>query len=127
MIALTLLSKHHLLQLYTGYMATRLLKKILSFFIHSRVIQQHINDLTKLNFSEISNHFADEDLFIGDNTMALLIHQRENKGELVDYFYSKFYSGFAKKLVKVFDFKSPMLTSLAFLEPSVSQNISVFF
>ncbi len=47
--------------------------------------------------------------------MALLIHQRENEGELVDKFYSdvvKFYSGFAKKLVKVFDFKSHLLVSL---------------
>ena len=105
----------------------RLLKKVLSFFIHTRVIQEHSRDLTRLKYSEVSNHLLEEDLFIGDSTRALIIHQEENEGEVVKEFYSgviKFYSGFVKKLLKVFDFKSQVLSTLAFLEPTASQKIS---
>ncbi len=36
-----------------------------------------------------------------------------------------FYSAFVKKLLKVFDFKSEMLSTLAFLEPKNSQKMSL--
>ncbi len=54
------------------------------------------------------------DLFVGDNTTALILHQEENEGESVGV--KTFYSAFVKKLLKVFDFKSEMLSTLAFLE-----------
>ena len=105
----------------------RLLKKVLSFFIHTRVIQHHASDLSQLKYSDESNHLSDEDLFTGDETMALIIHLEENEGESLKEFYSgvkKFYLGFVKKLLKVFDFKSQVLSTLGFLEPIASQKMS---
>ena len=106
----------------------RWLKKILSFFIKQEVIQHHSEDLTRLNYSDECNHLPVRDLFVGDNTTALILHQEENEGESVTEFYhgvKTFYSAFVKKLLKVFDFKSEMLSTLAFLEPKNSQKMSL--
>lgn len=66
-----------------------------------------------------------EDIFIGDNTSALLLHLQD-EGVDVQSFYSSvvhFYEAFVAKLLKAFDFKSEILSSLAFLDPSKSQSI----
>ncbi len=88
------------------------MKIFLSFFIKQEVIQHHSEDLTQLNYSDECNHLPVRDLFVGDNTTALILHQEENEGESVTEFYhgvKTFYSAFVKKLLKVFDFKSEML------------------
>ena len=54
----------------------RLLKKVLSFFYSHK---SDTGDLTRLKYSEESNHLLEEDLFI---TRVLIIHQEENKVKL---------------------------------------------
>ena len=66
-----------------------------------------------------------EDIYIGDDTTALLLHL-EDEGENVESFYCsvvRFYEAFVTKQLKVFDFKSEILRSLAFLDPAKSQNM----
>ena len=76
-------------------------KKVLSFFIDPSVIQlNNADDLTQFDYTNSTNHLAEEDLFIGDNTMALIIHLRNNEGEPVKEFYTgviDFYSGLSGK------------------------------
>ena len=63
-----------------------------------------------------------EDIYIGDDTTALIPHL-EDKGEDVESFYCSvvhFYEAFVTKQLKVFDFKSEIVRSFAFLE---SQNM----
>lgn len=109
----------------------RLLKTILSFYIDPKVIRLNSSDLTKLNYTDSSNHLPDEKVFIGDNTTALITHLHDNEGEPVKVFYKKvvnFYEQSIKKQLKVFPFKSQVLHALEFLDPVKSLSIpsSVF-
>ena len=87
----------------------RLLKTVLSFFINPSIIRINSGDLTKIDYTNSSNHLSDDQVFIGDDTVALVVHLKENEGESVHNFFKgvvKFYECFVKKQLKVFDFKS---------------------
>ena len=104
----------------------RLLKTVLSFFIDPCVLRLNSSDLTKVNYTDPSIHLPEEELFIGDDTAAFILHLRDNEGESVEGFYKgvvKFYEGFVKKQLKAFDFKSQIFHMLSFLDPIQSQNI----
>ena len=78
----------------------RLLKTVLSFFIDPCVLRLNSSDLTKVNYTDPSIHLPEEELFIGDDTAAFILHLRDNEGESVEGFYKgvvKFYEGFVKK------------------------------
>ena len=80
--------------------SVRLLKTVLSFFIKPDVILRNSNDLTKLKYDDPSNHLLDEQLFVGDSTTALILHDSENEGESMTQFYKgvvKFYEAFVRK------------------------------
>lgn len=104
----------------------RLLKMILSFFIFPEVFRTCGESLHTVDYVEKSNHLPDNELFIGDDTLALLLSIQED-GESVQSFYKgviKFYEAFIKKLHKVHDFKSPLFHALAYLDPSQSQGMT---
>ena len=91
------------------------------------MIRRHSEDLTKLKYMESSNKVSNAELFVGDSTAALIVHLNENEGYSVNAFYTnvfKFYS-FVRKQLKVFDFKSSVVCTLSFLDPSLSQKMSV--
>ena len=98
---------------------------ILSFYISPEVFRACGEALYTVDYMESSNHLPDSDIFIGDDTLALLLSIEED-GESIKSFYKeiiKFYEAFIKKLLKVHDFKSPLFHELAYLEPSQSQCI----
>lgn len=66
----------------------RLLKKVFSFFVKPQVIKQNLSDLTKIKYGDPINQLPNKDLFIGDNTTALIVHLTENEGEDLKHFYS---------------------------------------
>ena len=104
----------------------RLLKMVLSFFISPGVIRVSGEDLTTVDYMDSSKHLPDDEIFIGDDTLALLLSIQE-EGESVQCFYRgvvKFYEAFIKKLLKVHDFKSPLFHALSFLDPSQSQSVT---
>lgn len=103
----------------------RLLKKVLSFFIHPRFIRSDAGPVTEIAYMDHNCQLTHEDIYIGDDTSALLLHL-EDEGEDVESFYCsvvRFYEAFVTKQLKVFDFKSEILQSLAFLDPPKSQNM----
>ena len=105
----------------------RLLKTVLSFFVKTSEISSNSTDLTRVNYTSCSSYLSTEDIYIGDNTLALIINVSENEGESVKGFYEhviKFYQRFLDKLLKVFDFRSEVLSSLSFIDPMKSQIIS---
>ena len=80
----------------------RLLKTVLSFFIKPCVILQNSCDLTAVDYGDESNLLSEEEIYmyIGDDTTALLLHLKENEGEVVGQFYRKviqFYQALVKK------------------------------
>ena len=90
---------------------------------------EHLSDLVEVNTTDVSNFLPEQDIFIGDDTTALLLHLCENDGVVVEPFYEnviKFYQGFVKKQLKVFNFKSQVLQTLSFLNPCQSQHVSQF-
>ena len=95
----------------------RLLRTVLSFYIKPCVILQNSCDLTAVDYADESNVLSEEDIYIGDNTAALLLHLKENEGEVVGQFYQKviqFYQAFVKKQLKSFEFQSSVLRCLTF-------------
>ena len=104
----------------------RLLRTVLSFFIKPCVILQNSCDLTAVDYADESNQLSEEEIYIGDNTAALLLHLKENEGEVVGQLYQKviqFYQVFVKKQLKLFDFRSSVLRSLSFLDPDQAQRM----
>ena len=104
----------------------RLLKMVLSFFISPEVFRVFGGDLSTVDYMDSSNHLPDNEVFIGDDTLALLLSIQE-EGESVQSFYRgviKFYGSFIKKLLKVRDFKSPLFHALSYLDPSQSQSVT---
>ena len=87
-----------------------LLKMILSFFVSPEVFHAYGEELYAINYMNSSNHLFKSDLFIGDDSLAMLLTIEED-GESVQFFYkgvTKFYEAFIKKLLKVHDFNSPL-------------------
>jgi hypothetical protein len=106
----------------------RLLKTFLTYFVKSQVIRNNSTNLTSINYLNPSFLLPDKELFIGDDTSALLLHLQENEGESVNVFYTgvkRFYQAFVTKLLDKFDFKSDMLRLLKFLDPTQCQNIPI--
>ena len=104
----------------------RLLRTVLSFYIKPCVILQNSCDLTAVDYADESNVLSEEDIYIGDNTPALLLHLKENEGEVVGQFYQKviqFYQAFVKKQLKSFEFQSSVLRCLTFLDPDQAQRM----
>ena len=104
----------------------RLLKTIFTFFISPEVLRACREDLSIVNYMDRSNHLPDSEIFIGDDTLALLLSVQE-EGESVQSFYggvTKFYEAFIKKLLKVHDFKSSLFHALSYLDPSQSQSVT---
>lgn len=67
-----------------------------------------------------SNQLKDDELYIGDDTTALLLQLSENEGVPIDNFYEgvrSFYIAFVGKLNAKFDFKSRFLANLKFIDP----------
>ena len=62
----------------------RLLKTVLSFFIDPNIIRINSCDLTNIDYTNSSNHLLDDQVFIGDDTAALVL---ENEGESVQKFF----------------------------------------
>ena len=90
------------------------------------VILQNSCDLTAVDYADESNVLSEEDIYIGDNTAALLLHLKENEGEVVGQFYQKviqFYQAFVKKQLKSFEFQSSVLRCLTFLDPDQAQRM----
>ena len=48
-----------------------------------------ILDLTAVDYTDESNILSEEEIYIGDDTAALLLHLQENEGEVVGNFYRK--------------------------------------
>ena len=93
----------------------RLLKTVLSFIIDPNVIRINSYDLTKIDYTNSSNHIPNDQVFIGDDTTALVLHVKDDEGESVQTFFrgvDKFYEFFVKKQLKVFDSKSQVLSAL---------------
>jgi len=85
------------------------------------------SDITKIKYVDPVNQLSNQDLFIGDNTTALILHLEENEGESVAQFYRgviTFYEAFIKKQLNKFNFKSKVLQVLSFLDPSKCQLLS---
>ena len=103
----------------------RLLKKVLSFFIHPQFIRSGTGPVTEVAYMDHKCQLSHKDIYIGDDTTALLLHL-EGEGEDVESFYcsvAHFYEAFVAKQLKAFDFKSEILQSLAFLDPPKSQSM----
>ena len=103
----------------------RLLKKVLSFFVHPQFIRSDTGPVTEIAYMDHNCQLTHEDIYIGEHTSALLLHL-EDEGEDAESFYFSvvhFYEAFVTKQSKVFDFKSEILRSLAFLDPPKSQNM----
>ena len=83
--------------------STRLLKTVFSFFIQPQIIIQHSNDLTKLKFNDPSSHLADDEIYVGGSTTALLIHLYENEAEVMNV-YKGAVQRFVQKQLQKFDF-----------------------
>ena len=66
----------------------RLLKTVLSFFVKPQVIRENVLDLLCVRYSDHSVQLPNDEVFVGDNTTAWLIHLTENEGEQVDRFYT---------------------------------------
>ena len=101
-----------------------LLRTLLSFFIKPSEISRNSNDLTCVNYTLSSNHLSTNDIYIGDDTLALIIDLTEDEGESVKVFYEhvvKFYQQFLSKLLKVFNFKLDIFNCLSFIDPAKSQ------
>ena len=76
----------------------RLLKMILSFFISPEVFRACGEYLYTVDYVDNSNHLPDNEVFIGDDTLALLLSIQED-GESVQSFYKgviKSYEAFIK-------------------------------
>ena len=50
---------------------------------------QNSSDLTAVDYRDESNVLCFEEIYIGDDTAALLLHLQENEGEVVGQFYRK--------------------------------------
>ena len=103
----------------------RLLKKVLAFFIQPQVLLAGACPIPELAYMDPSYQLTHEDIFVGDNTYALLL-LLQDEGEDVQGFYNsvlRFYEAFVAKQLKSFDFKSTILPSLAFLDPQKSQSM----
>ena len=103
-----------------------LLKMVLSFFIYPEVFRVCGEDPSIVDYMDSSNHLPDNEIFIGDDTLALLLSIQE-EGESVQSFYRgviKFYEAFIKKLLKVHDLKSLLFHALSYLDPSQSQSVT---
>ena len=105
---------------------SRLLRKVLSFFVSSNSLLSHGDDLTSVDYVISRNHLTHDRIFVGDDTTALLLHLQD-EGHEIDSFYGKvvsFYVSFIKKLLKVHNFRSLLWHSFSFLDPPQSQQIS---
>ena len=59
-----------------------------------------MNNLMEINYTDPVNHLSEEDVFIGDDTRALLIDNRDNEGEPTEGFFEEvvaFFIRFVKK------------------------------
>ena len=105
--------------------SVRLLKTVLSFFINPQVLRTHSNDLTEIDFTITSNQLPPEELFLGEDTTAI-IEVLIEEGVPVATFYKQvvqFYVAFVSKLLKKFDFKSKFLKMMSFLDPLQCQKL----
>ena len=106
------------------YELCRLLKRVLSFFVKPAEIAANSADLTKVEFSAESNQPDDDEVFIGDDAAADLLHLEDNEVEDVcSKFYDHvvlfyMYMAFIKKILKAFDLKSSPLLLLKMIDPS---------
>ena len=64
-------------------------KAVLSFFIKPCVILQNSCDLTAVDYGDESNLLSEEEIYIGDDTTAILLHLKENEGRSCWHFYRK--------------------------------------
>ena len=99
--------------------------KIGAYFIQLQIIIQHSDYLIKLKFSDPSTHLADDEIYIGDSTTALLVHLNENEAKVMNVYKGAipFYLRFVQKQLQTFDSKFNLLHILSFLNPPNSQNI----
>ena len=96
----------------------------MSFFIQPQVLRAGAHPITEVAYMDPKCQLAHKDIFVGDNTFALLLHLQD--GEYVHDFYNyvlQFYDTFVAKQLKAFDFVSKILPSLAFLDPRRSQSM----
>ena len=110
--------KHPLQQRYINFMeklsSTWRLHSVILYFLHD--VFHHISiDLTKIKFDEPSNHVPNREIFIGDDTMALICYLCDNGGISADQWSFAF-------VRKHLNFKSRMLS---FLDPPLSQKVSL--
>ena len=104
----------------------RLLRIVLSFFVSSNELLSHGDDLASVDYVNTSNHITHDSIFVGDDTIALLLHLQD-EGQEIDSFYKNviaFYVSFIKKLLKVHNFNSPLWHTFSFLDPPQSRKIS---
>ena len=105
---------------------SRLLRKVLSFFLSPDVLMNHSDDLASIDYMNPTNHLLHESVFVGDDTTALLLHLQD-EGQEIQSFYRNvitFYTAFIKKLLKVHNFRSPLWSIFSFLDPRQSRQIN---
>ena len=102
-----------------------LLRKVLSFFIQQQVLRAVAHPITEVAYIDPNCQLTHEDIFVGDNTFALLIHLQDEEEDVHGFYNSvlQFYEAFVVKQLKAFNFKSKILPSLAFLDPRRSQSM----
>ena len=45
---------------------------VLSFFINPSALRNHVDYLPSVGYKDTTNHIPDEQIFVGDDTLALL-------------------------------------------------------
>ena len=104
-----------------------LLKLMFTFFVKTSVIREG-RDLMSIDYSNSDSQLSNDEIFIGDDATAYLLHMTEESGFDSSNFYMhvrSFYEAFANKLKLKFDFKSKIFQCLKLLDPTESQNLSL--
>ena len=76
----------------------------MSFFIQPQVLRAGAHPITEVAYMDPKCQLAHEDIFVGDNTFALLLHLQD--GEYVHGFHNfvlQFYEAFVAKQLKAFN------------------------
>lgn len=93
----------------------------MSFFVDPSTIRENSSDLTKIDCTDSSKHLSNDQIFVGNDTLALITHSENNDRVPVSNFFQslvEFYERFVTKQLKLFDFKSQHLYALTFLDPA---------